>query len=960
MSIQTKPELKRYPLSELPLSARNGFWTSIVVATVAFANALVALVNGLLNEAWQGYVDSGVAMGLCIVALISIIYCRRGRTERGIWILFTAIFFTLIFKTLLNQGLGIIFGLISALIISIVGFITLPPRQFITATSLGFSGGVLVIILDQFGPAFRLPPLPIFTTGIPVVGILIIVVYSIFIVRQFTNFMLSAKLMAVLTLAALVPSVLIGFIGFQTLGSALNVNAEQSLQNAAEDTADSLDNFIISNLDSVRVEAQTPLFSTFLAQARNIQALDPAAAEESISTLRSFGKKDPVFITSYGLLNVFGYNVADSDGSNIGLIEREAYFFRPSTTGVPYVSSVEYREDGIPYIHFSSPIRDQVGRIIGILRVRYRAAVLQQIIVEQGQLAGPGSYAVLLDENHIFLSHGLLPSRLYKILGAIDEISLTSLQEQGRLPPGTLETLFANQLDFEQRLMESPSGSFTISELHGQTRTNPGELRIESVFTSTMTTQPWIVAFIQPEEIFLAPLESATQTTTLLVGGVVLFTIATAWFFSRALTTPLEKLTQTASQIEAGDLNVSSDIKSRDEIGALADTFNNMTARLRDLVASLEDRVADRTRALERRAVQLQAAADVGSAAASLRDLNDLLRQATRLISQRFGYYHAGIFLMDERGENAVLRAASSPGGQRMLAREHKLRVGQEGIVGFVTSQGLPRIALDVGADASFFDNPDLPATRSEMALPLIAGKKILGALDVQSTEESAFSEEDVATLQVVADQLAIAIDNARLLTESQNAIDALRRAYGELGQEGWRQMLSQRAGTGFISVSPEIVAPIAGEWIDDFDIIAKDGQVRLSDDHGILYLPVKVRDYTIGVVRLVKTEKGGTWKDEEIRNAEAITAEMATTLDAARLFEETSRRAARERLIGEVASRLRQTLDIDTMLKTAAEELQRALVLKEAEVRLGVPAEAAEKTIHKPDNPVPADKGKP
>jgi GAF domain-containing protein len=138
------------------------------------------------------------------------------------------------------------------------------------------------------------------------------------------------------------------------------------------------------------------------------------------------------------------------------------------------------------------------------------------------------------------------------------------------------------------------------------------------------------------------------------------------------------------------------------------------------------------------------------------------------LISKQFGFYHAGIFLLDERDEYAVLQAASSEGGRRMLERGHKLRVGEVGIVGHVASTGEPRVALDVGEDTAHFAHPDLPNTRSEMALPLKVQDRVIGVLDVQSTHEAAFSEDDVAVLQTMADQLATAIANARLFEQVQ------------------------------------------------------------------------------------------------------------------------------------------------------------------------------------------------
>jgi signal transduction protein with GAF and PtsI domain len=170
----------------------------------------------------------------------------------------------------------------------------------------------------------------------------------------------------------------------------------------------------------------------------------------------------------------------------------------------------------------------------------------------------------------------------------------------------------------------------------------------------------------------------------------------------------------------------------------------------------------------ERRAVQLRAAAEVARDAAAILDLNQLLDETVELISKQFGFYHAGVFLVDEKGEYAILRAASSEGGHRMLQRDHKLPVGKVGIVGYVTATGEPRIALDVEEDAVHFVNPELPDTRSEMALPLRVRNRVIGALDVQSVHEGAFSDEDVTTLQTMADQLATAIENARLLDQAR------------------------------------------------------------------------------------------------------------------------------------------------------------------------------------------------
>jgi len=211
-----------------------------------------------------------------------------------------------------------------------------------------------------------------------------------------------------------------------------------------------------------------------------------------------------------------------------------------------------------------------------------------------------------------------------------------------------------------------------------------------------------------------------------------------------------------------------------------SETLERIQHNERSLIEANREMEA-RTQNLERLTAQLKAAAKMSRAAIFVHDLDTLLSQVTHMISEVFGFYHSGIFLLDENGEYAVLQAANSPGGQQMLANGHKLKVGQQGVVGYVTGTGKPRIALDVGTDAVHFENPLLPETRSEMALPLKVGERIIGALDVQSRQAAAYNEDDVMVLQIMADQLAVSIENARLLNATQKTVEELSSAAAEI-----------------------------------------------------------------------------------------------------------------------------------------------------------------------------------
>ncbi|MEA3396926.1 MAG: GAF domain-containing protein, partial [Chloroflexota bacterium] len=444
---------------------------------------------------------------------------------------------------------------------------------------------------------------------------------------------------------------------------------------------------------------------------------------------------------------------------------------------------------------------------------------------------------------------------------------------------------------------------------------------------SSVEVTGWNVVVQQPLAEVYATAIQMTQQSVILIILFVIVAFGIGWVFMARTTRPLHDLVAGATAIGAGNLQYTIEVESRDELGLLARTFNQMTVQLRDLIGSLEQRVADRTADLARRSTHLEAAAQVARDAAAIRDLSQLLDQTVRLISERFGFYHAGIFLVDETGEYAVLQAASSAGGRRMLAREHKLRVGEVGIVGYVAEAGEPRIALDVGEDAVFFENPNLPDTRSEMALPLKSPEGVIGVLDVQSIEPEAFTEEDVAVLQTLADQITVAISNARLFRRVQESLELERRLSGELSAQAWRTLLQAHPGL-------EVRRNRQGLSL------RREGKTEEKEKMGegsLTSLPIKVRGRTIGVLDARRPAGGAPWTEETQEWLEMFTEQLGTALESARLFQDTQRRATRERLVGEVTTRMRETLDMETVLKTAAREIGEALELAALDVRLSL-----------------------
>lgn len=365
-----------------------------------------------------------------------------------------------------------------------------------------------------------------------------------------------------------------------------------------------------------------------------------------------------------------------------------------------------------------------------------------------------------------------------------------------------------------------------------------------------------------------------------------------------------------------------------------ARTSNEELAGLRD---ALERRVVERTAELkltsqqnEKRARDLQTISEIGRAISSEQGLERLLPLITSLVSDRFGFYHVGIFLNDPVNQYTVLAAANSPGGKVMLERGHKLKIDEEGIVGYVTGKGIPRIALDVGADAAFFNNPDLPTTRSEMGLPLKIGGKTIGALDVQSSEPSAFTNEDVASLSILADQVSIAIDNTRLYEATRKSLEQTEAAYRRYLQGEWQHLTQEESTIGYrfsAGTSTPLQQPVviqeSARVLDEGKLYHREG--AQNNGAAELTVPVKLRGEVIGLLNISMPGREH-WLDDEIDIAEAVAERLALAVENARLFQATNTRAERERLITDISSKISGTIHMESLLQTAAQELGQAL----------------------------------
>lgn len=414
--------------------------------------------------------------------------------------------------------------------------------------------------------------------------------------------------------------------------------------------------------------------------------------------------------------------------------------------------------------------------------------------------------------------------------------------------------------------------------------------------------------------------------------------ILTGWFLGSRLATPLVALTESAKRIAEGELNAAlprlKGASIPQEYIDLANSFTVMTTELRRILASLEERVADRTQELDKRAHLLEAAAAVGQSSNSILDPDELIQSVVDQIRESFDLYYVGLFFTDESGEQAILRSGTGAAGQAMLLRGHRITVGS-GMVGWAIANNQARVALEAGADAVRLASSELPDTRSEAALPLRSRGKVIGALTVQSTQENAFDDTTLTVLQTMADQVAIALENARLYGQAEESLAAAQRAFGEISRQDWVKMIRSRQGWGYRYSEKGLkkIAVQTGPLDASLHPLAADAQIAA--------IPIVIRDERLGVIKARKPEVAGPWRKDELALLETLVGQLTVALESARLFQDTQLRAAREQLVGDVTSRMRETLDVDAVLQTAAREMRRALGLEEVELRLASSANA-------------------
>lgn len=884
-------------------------------AIVAVANLAFFFQTG----AWQLLVVamSGVVGVAAMVPARRLI--RRGELDAaGYWLL---IGMTFIFATseLVQAGVTLYLAAGGVLMIFIVGSIVL-PRKWGAWFLIAAPFGVFVWLVNQFEP---LPRYDITTsislrTFVPGIVALLVLMALWRAARAFHIGTIRTRLIVAFAAMAFLLATIIGVastvVGFRS-GQGQVVAQLESVATLKEAE-------IATWVDSMQSELSTVLAGAEAVQRASVllqrESPDTAEYRDAYGNLAERFRQSVQLTGSFGevfLMDRQGYVVLSTEPSQEGKVLNNETYFQRGLDG-PYVRPPFHSPLEGASVVVVQPVSSQQGEVMGVLAGRASLDALDEIMLERSGLGETGE-TYLVSVNQVMLT-------------------ASRFAELG-------EKIYVRTEGAKAAIDGHTNGSGLYAGYRG--------VPVVGVFHWLPELQMVLLAEQDQTEAFgsMYSMIAVNVGVSLLS---VLLAAAVSLLVTRSIATPLASLTETAAQIAAGDLGRAAEVERRDEIGALARSFNVMTARLRDVIGGLEQRVIDRTSELEQRSAYQEASAEVSRAAFSILDADQLIRQVVGLIRERFKLYYVGLFLVDESGEWAVLRAGTGEAGRAMLARGHRLRVGQ-GMIGWSVANAQARVALEAETDAVRRVTAELPDTRSEAALPLRSRGQVIGALTVQSDQPGVFDSATIAVLQTMADQVAVALDNARLFTASQSALEVARRAYGESSREAWRGLLSAQSEIAYRSDARGITR--AGDvWRPEMERAWREGEIVRgagADREGeiSLALPIKVRGSVIGVLDTYKPGALGEWTAEEIALLQSLVDQLGAALESARLYEDAQRRAARERLASEITDRMRRATDVEGIVQAAVDELFAVLGTSRAFVRLQTvsPASDAKRQGH-------------
>lgn len=822
ISSRNSPSVQSMSAAMAALEKRVGLWVTGISAAMGLVFFCAALyIAWVIQQGEYGLPDKVLQplTVLMVVANLAGFYLiRRNRPLPGLWAsyLVSVILAPVLVVSVMENMYTLMGGYLA--VFSII-FITLvlPKTSRLQALLIAVGAALIIAGIEIWHPGFRdstnyianVTPL---ITGPAALGILAL----FFIARQLRNPRIQARLTALIMIVMIPLLVGISSVVISLATTRIEQGAISELQGTSRSLASTVSTWLKLNTSALQELTLQP----------DILNMD---AEQQRPVLEAMAESHP-YMYLVSTTGLDGVNIARNDNEELTDYSDRSWF-KAASMGSPVAYQIlTGRTTGQPALVVSMPIKNPSGNIVG---VGMFAADLTDLAKEtQVSKLGERGFTFIVDANNQALAH---PDATYT----------AELRDMSEYPPVVA-------------LRQGQTESITFTDENGERW---------HAYASPLDNG-WAIIAQRPESEILAPARQFQFIVIALIvagGGIML---AMAWYTIRRTLQPIATLTDTISAISAGDLNRVVEVKSDDEIGKLAYTFNVMTRQIRNLVEGLEQRVTDRTHDLE-------LASEVGRIITeNVANASEMLTTSAELIRSRFELYYTQVYLTDTSGQKLILRAGTGEVGEQLLSRGHQLVIDASSLNGQAVLGKKPVIVADTLHSPSFKPNSLLPKTRSEMAVPLIANDEVIGVLDMQSERPGALTENNLAAFQALAGQLAIAIQNANLFAEAEEARSEVEKQMRRFTEQGWQDFLNaidrgQKLGFAFEKNEVSRLQP---------------EEVSQNSNENKINIPITVTGTKIGEIRL-PSESNRTWAPSEIELIQAASVQLAQHVENLRLL---------------------------------------------------------------------------
>ncbi|MDX1521398.1 MAG: GAF domain-containing protein [Anaerolineae bacterium] len=709
---------------------------------------------------------------------------------------------------------------------------------------------------------------------------------------------LQARLTLYFILFLLIAGVTLGVLAYWQSRTALQEDVIRRLETAAILKENEITRWLAEKRQTVRLVAQTPIVKTLAVDLLGQDESDPAfnSAYESLTAYLNRVLKESPDILHLLILDQEGQVILSTDTSQEDNFHVTDTFFIEGLKDT-YSQNVYF----LPTINrttitLATPLDLETGQERGVLVAHLDLNRLDEIVLDRAGLGETGE-TYLVDSLNVFIAQARV--------------------DQAAFPRG----VHTEGID---RALSGENGNALYLNYEG--------MPVIGVYRWLADQEMALLAEIEQGEA-LAPVNDLGLVIILITLVVIGLVSVAGYLIARQISRPVLAIAETASQVAVGNLKQRVPVMTKDEIGSLALAFNQMTAQLEELYTTLEERIEARTRRLE-------IVATLGERLSGILNLESLMIEVVNQIKESFGYYHAHIYLIDDTGENLVLAAGTGEAGAEMKAQGHAISLNANSLVARSARSGKIVNVADVREVPDWLPNPLLPNTCSEMAVPIMLEGRVNGVLDVQDDDVGGLDEGDENLLRSLANQVAVAIRNARLFEQIETALAEARAAQEKYISEAWQKTKIAPKGHRYLYTSSEVVQfdEEKQNMVAELQrrALEQEGPTILEDEPRAIVAPIRLGQQKIGAVQLYNSHSQPVL-DDELAIIEAIIDQFAQTAENLRLFEETRERAGREQTIREITDRLRAAPNLGDLLETAARELGQRLGVPHTVMELGI-----------------------